>query len=120
MPLITPFVIARGRISRSTYCSRLVLLGVACAALGTVAASWLGNNASALFSGFFVYSASALSCQRLHDTSRSGWALLWLLLPVLGPLWVGVQLLKRGAVGSNRYGADPSVRTGYLTVDIER
>lgn len=120
MLIITMFLIARGRISRSTWFSRLLLLALACAAMGTAVGTWLGDNSSALFSILFLYSAFVLSTQRLHDIGRSGWTLLWLVIPVLGPLWVLLQFLKVGAVGSNRYGTDPAVRAGYLTVDIER
>jgi uncharacterized membrane protein YhaH (DUF805 family) len=46
---------------------------------------------------------------RLHDRDRSGWAMLALVVPVLGALWLFWELaLRRGTPGPNRYGADPA------------
>ena len=56
--------------------------------------------------------------KRLHDRGRSAWWLIVLLIPVLGPLWLAIELaLRRGTPGENQYGADPLERHyDYLTV----
>jgi uncharacterized membrane protein YhaH (DUF805 family) len=62
----------------------------------------------------------SLALRRLHDQARRGWWLLWLALPLAGPLLVAaLLLLARGTPGDNPYGEDP--RTGgrdYLVVSI--
>jgi uncharacterized membrane protein YhaH (DUF805 family) len=79
-----------------------------------------GSVGNALLAMAFVWSACALSAQRLRDVGRSSWWLLAFFVPVLGPLWLLIQLLKRGVEGPNRYGDDPSARDGYLVVDISQ
>lgn len=118
MQWIQALFLVRGRITRSTWLTRTIFLAIACAAGGKLASDLLGDDASAVFSGLFLVGALALAGQRLHDIGRSAWALWVLAIPVLGPLWMMFQLLRLGAVGSNRYGSDPAVRSGYLTVDI--
>jgi uncharacterized membrane protein YhaH (DUF805 family) len=50
----------------------------------------------------------AIDVKRYHDRDRSGWWLLLLLIPVLGPLWLFVVLgFLKGTEGENRFGADP-------------
>jgi uncharacterized membrane protein YhaH (DUF805 family) len=58
--------------------------------------------------------------RRLHDTSRSGYALLAVLVPGIGALWLLLALLRAGAEGRNRYGDDPLSRLDYLRVDIAK
>ncbi|GGC61661.1 DUF805 domain-containing protein [Undibacterium terreum] len=118
MEILALFVSGDGRIARGTMFYRLIILAALCAAFGTLGGELAGNYGSAAFAVIFVWCACALFLQRLHDIGRSGWALLFLLIPVLGPLWLITQLLKRGVEGSNRYGKDPMARSGYLTVDI--
>lgn len=59
-----------------------------------------------------------LSIPRLHDTGLRGIWLLAMLLPVLGPLWLGWRLCaRRGMTLENRFGADPEAPSAdYLAV----
>lgn len=55
--------------------------------------------------------------RRLHDRERPAWTLFALAVPVLGPLWLLVELLRKGTLGDNRFGEDPLADSGdYLTV----
>jgi FAD/FMN-containing dehydrogenase len=60
----------------------------------------------------------ALAVKRLKDRGRSPWRLAVALVPILGPLWLFVELcLRRGTEGANHYGEDPlDRRADYLTV----
>lgn len=49
----------------------------------------------------------AVSVRRLHDTDRSAWWLLILLLPLIGVITMIVFMCLDGSVGPNRYGHDP-------------
>jgi len=49
--------------------------------------------------------------KRLHDNNKSGWFLLWTLVPILGQLF-GLYIFitnwfLRGTIGTNDFGADP-------------
>lgn len=49
----------------------------------------------------------AVSVRRLHDTGRSGWWILIVLIPVLGAIWLIVLLATDGKPGQNQYGINP-------------
>ena len=49
----------------------------------------------------------AVQVRRLHDINKSGWNVLWGLLPVVGPILLIVWLCRRGTDGDNRFGPDP-------------
>ncbi len=51
--------------------------------------------------------ALAVSVRRLHDTGRSGWFLLIMLIPFVGPIWLLVLMCLDGTPGENKYGANP-------------
>lgn len=49
----------------------------------------------------------AVSVRRLHDTNRSGWNILWLLLPLIGPIILIVFYCKASGP-ENQYGEVPA------------
>jgi uncharacterized membrane protein YhaH (DUF805 family) len=126
MDLKTLLLTVSGRIGRKTYW--LSALGLFVANLVLQGASWLVMSPTtedghiafsvgtlgtfvllALFVVMFVLSISGLliSIKRCHDRDRSGWFMLAMLIPLVGPIWVLVELgFLRGTVGPNRFGPD--------------
>ena len=51
----------------------------------------------------------AVSVRRLHDTNRSGWWMLIVLIPIIGPLTLLVFMVLDGTQGENQYGLDPKL-----------
>lgn len=51
----------------------------------------------------------AVQFRRLHDTDRSAWWLLLLLIPIVGWLIVLVFNCQSGTQGTNKYGRDPKL-----------
>lgn len=49
----------------------------------------------------------AVTIRRLHDTDRSGWNILWGLVPLFGALLLLVYYISEGTQGPNRFGPDP-------------
>ena len=49
----------------------------------------------------------AVTVRRLHDTDRSGWWYLLLLIPVIGALVILVFMLLDSQRGGNRFGPNP-------------
>jgi uncharacterized membrane protein YhaH (DUF805 family) len=47
--------------------------------------------------------------RRLHDTDRSAWWLLLLLIPIIGWLVILIFNCQSGTPGENRFGADPKL-----------
>ena len=107
-----------GRLSRSDWLLFLALAGLLCSAFGALVANVFGNQSANWLALIFVIVATPLTVKRLHDVSLEGRTLLWLLIPVAGPLILLMHMFRPGVVGSNRYGRDPEAKLGYLTVRI--
>jgi uncharacterized membrane protein YhaH (DUF805 family) len=60
-----------------------------------------------LFSLLIFIPNLAVIVRRLHDTDRSGWNILWGLVPLLGGLILLYFYVTEGTQGPNRFGADP-------------
>jgi uncharacterized membrane protein YhaH (DUF805 family) len=62
---------------------------------------------------YFVYLVAviipclAVSVRRLHDTGKSGWLFLLILIPIVGPIILLVFFMVAGNPGANEYGPDP-------------
>lgn len=110
----------RGRLPRASWLLRQTALSVCALAFGMLALSVAGNDGAALVAALYLWCAGSLAVRRLHDSSRSGYALLAVAIPAIGPLWLLLTLLRAGADGRNRYGDDPLARLDYLRVDISK
>lgn len=122
--MLTQLLIAlaspHGRLPRASWMLRLAALSLCALAFGMLALAAAGNDGAALVALLYLWCAGTLAARRLHDTSRSGYALLAILIPVIGALWLLLALLRAGAEGRNRYGEDPLARLDYLRVDIAK
>lgn len=55
-----------------------------------------------------IYFALAIYAKRWHDRDKSGWWSLIALVPVIGAVWMLVELgILEGTRGANQYGPDP-------------
>lgn len=120
IPLVATFLLPHGRITRSEWLMRVAMAALVCASFGSLGGASFGEAGSGCFALLFIWIAIALATQRLHDVGRPGGALVVAIVPVIGPMWVLAQLLKRGVDHSNRFGADPASRADYLLVDTAK
>jgi len=61
-----------------------------------------------LFALALIYPALALYAKRWHDRGKSGWWSLIALIPIIGSIWLLVELgFLKGTPGPNAYGPDP-------------
>ncbi len=64
-----------------------------------------------LFSGIYMLAILlpiiAVTVRRLHDTDRSGWWVLFALVPVVGPIVLFVFMMLDSQAGENRFGSNP-------------
>ena len=64
---------------------------------------------TSIYGLFILWPSWAVQFRRLHDTDRSAWWLLLLLIPIVG--WI-VSLIfncQSGTPGENRFGPDPKI-----------
>ena len=99
-----------GRARRSEYWYfALFAFLVSCGAGILDAAIFQGEKSAfgSLASLAFFLPTLAASVRRLHDTDRSGWWYLIVLVPIVGFILLIVWFSNRGTVGTNRFGPDP-------------
>ncbi len=55
-----------------------------------------------------LWPSLAIYTKRWHDRDKSGWWSLILLVPIIGGIWMLIELgFLRGTEGTNRFGPDP-------------
>jgi len=67
------------------------------------------NIVSKIVALAFLLPSLGLFFRRMHDANRSGWNILWLLLPVVGFIIVLIYLTKRSYPAENKYGPVPNI-----------
>jgi uncharacterized membrane protein YhaH (DUF805 family) len=60
-----------------------------------------------LFSLGSIIPGIAVAVRRMHDLDKSGWALLFGLIPLVGSIILLVWYCTEGTRGANRFGPDP-------------
>ncbi|MEL4016274.1 DUF805 domain-containing protein [Dryocola clanedunensis] len=59
----------------------------------------------------------AVQFRRLHDTDRSAWWLLLVLIPIIGWIVILIFNCQNGTPGENRFGSDPKLMDARLVSD---
>lgn len=108
-----------GRLRRARF------MGMALASATTFTVLYLATDRFSHAATLVLYPPAfamwaSLAVRRLHDQSRRGWWLLWLVVPLAGPVLLATLLLvARGTLGDNPFGEDPRPEgRNYLTVRI--
>ena len=118
-----------GRARRSEYWGTLLFNGLIQAGLSiilsivaTILFSSIEINGEVTFSSLFfllpdipiyIYSliwllpGLAVSVRRLHDIGKSGWNLLWILLPIVGAIMLIYWYCQDSQPEENKWGANP-------------
>ena len=97
-----------GSIFSSTILFAFMMLAVSTGKPGLI---WFGMLVSAIY-GFRCIAL------RLHDTGRTGWLSLVIMVPVLGALMTLALLIMRGEDGDNEYGAPPPAGGGRRAIVV--
>jgi uncharacterized membrane protein YhaH (DUF805 family) len=82
-----------------------LVLGLIDGVLGLGAAEGIGLLGG-LYSLAVLLPSIAVGVRRLHDTGRSGWWLLLVLIPLVGPIILIVFLASGSQPGTNKYDKD--------------
>jgi FAD/FMN-containing dehydrogenase/uncharacterized membrane protein YhaH (DUF805 family) len=107
-----------GRISRGVYCIAAVFYWCTFYVLYNLLLYTTGPGSTFILYPLLFWIIIATSIKRLHDSNWSGYWLLTVLIPVLGPLFL-IYLLgfKKGNYSNNIYGTVPGVAADYLKND---
>jgi uncharacterized membrane protein YhaH (DUF805 family) len=104
-----------GRINRSKFWACIGIF-IAGAIVATIIDNVIGTTFQGLPYGFvyvlyslaMIYSVFAVYAKRWHDRDKSGWWTLIGLVPIIGGIWLIVELgILEGTRGPNRFGPDP-------------
>lgn len=120
-----------GRARRSEYWGTVLFNGLIQAGLSiilsivaTILFSSIEINGEVTFSSLFfllpdipiyIYSliwllpGLAVAVRRLHDIGKSGWNLLWILLPIIGWILLIYWYCQDSQLGENKWGANPKL-----------
>lgn len=105
----------RGRINRKTYWIASVFAWATFYVLFNLFEIAISYAATLAIYPLLFWVLIATSTKRLHDSNKSGFWLLLVLIPVLGPLLLIFFLgFKRGTVQANRFGAVPDSAPDYF------
>ena len=66
---------------------------------------------SGLYTLAVLIPSLAVGVRRLHDTGKSGWWLLLLLVPLLGVIVILIFMVTDSEAGENRFGPNPKAAT---------
>jgi uncharacterized membrane protein YhaH (DUF805 family) len=105
--VLKKYVVFSGRARRKEFWIFVLISFLISLVLGVIG-ELIGSSIPANLYGLAVLLPSlGVAVRRLHDTGRSGWWLLLLLLPVIGWIALIVFYAIDGQKGDNAYGPDP-------------
>lgn len=100
-----------GRARRAEYwyfCLFSLIISIVLAVVdGILASNGLPGLLGSLYSLAVFVPSIAVSARRLHDTGRSGWWQLILLVPIIGVIVLLIFLVQEGSFDRNDYGPSP-------------
>jgi uncharacterized membrane protein YhaH (DUF805 family) len=108
------YAVFSGRARRSEYwyfALFYVILYAVCAIVDVATGSFDRASGIGIFTGILTLAllipSLSVTVRRLHDTGRSGWWLLIVLIPLVGAIILLVFLAQDGEAGPNRFGPSP-------------
>ncbi len=79
----------------------IIILEMLDSALGTVYAL------TGLYQLAILVPNLAVGARRLQDIGKSGWNLLWMFVPIVGPILLLIWFIQAGETSDNKYGPVP-------------
>jgi len=84
-----------------------IVAGIVDGALGLADPMTGTGPISGLYALAVLLPGIAVAARRLHDTGRSGWLLLLVLIPLIGAIVLLVFMVQDSKPGPNKYGPNP-------------
>ena len=102
-----------GRVNRKQWWLWLVLpftvISILLGFVDMATGNYNPESGIGLFSGIFallsLIPAIIVHIKRFHDRDKSGWCVLIVLIPIIGAIWLLIELgFLKGTLGPNRFG----------------
>jgi len=114
--VLKKYAVFRGRARRKEYWMFYLfamIFGIVLAIIDVMVGSFSPEAGMGLLGGIYtlaiIIPMMAVSVRRLHDTDRSGWWLLFSIIPIIGPIVLFVFTVLDGTPGANQYGDNPKL-----------
>ena len=65
---------------------------------------------TALYSIFIFIPSLSVSVRRLHDVGKSGWTILFIIIPIVGIIWLLALFCRDTVPERNKWGENPKLR----------
>ncbi len=105
------YAVFQGRATRMQYWMFVLFNLIVSVIVGIIAAIIHLPFLSFLYAIALLIPAFALLVRRLHDTGRSAWWLLILLVPIIGAITIVIFAVLDSQPGENQYGPNPKEMT---------
>jgi uncharacterized membrane protein YhaH (DUF805 family) len=117
---LSKYVVFSGRARRSEYWYFALfnfLVGIVTSVLDAILGTGYDNSTGGLVNTVgslaLLLPSLAVGVRRLHDTDRSGWWILIVLVPVVGAIVLIVFMVQDSKPGTNQYG--PNAKEGAVS-----
>ena len=88
-----------------------IIISIVLTIIDAVIGTYNADAGLGLLSGIYTLAvlipSVAVGVRRLHDTDRSGWWLLIVLIPIIGAIVLFVFVVQDSKPGENQYGSNP-------------
>jgi len=109
LAVLKKYAVFQGRARRKVYWMFVLFnftIGLVLGFINGITKNQLGILTT-LYTLAIVIPSIAVGVRRLHDTNRSGWWFLIVLIPFIGAIVLLVFMVSNGQPGENQYGSDP-------------
>jgi len=113
--VLRKYAVFDGRAGRPEYWWFTLANTIISIVLDVVIRGNVGQVLGAIYALAVLLPSIGVTIRRLHDTNRSGWWILVVLIPIVGWIWLIVLLVLAGDRGPNRYGPPPGEMGGPET-----
>jgi uncharacterized membrane protein YhaH (DUF805 family) len=113
--VIRQYAVFDGRATRPQYWW-FALINTVISVVLRFAIPGAGAIISELYGLAVLLPSLGVAIRRLHDTNRTGWWMLVVLIPFVGWIWLIVLLARAGDPGPNQYGPPPGTGPGEPVV----
>ncbi|MER5786945.1 DUF805 domain-containing protein [Streptomyces sp. NPDC048291] len=105
--VLKKYVVFSGRARRQEYWMFTLINTIIAIVLIAVGAAIHFSALAAIYDLAVLLPSLGVAVRRLHDTGRSGWAILVGIIPLVGWIFVLVWLASDGKPEENQYGVNP-------------